>query len=90
MGVTYLHLWITQSLGRKGMVKEHNHYFCKFLNTPAASVYTWGLLKLGRSYAHKTVSVVLKLKAQSPTPDVRLYGQGIPVSWFTGPPSSLI
>lgn len=65
----------------------YNTFFNKFLNTARATVYTWGLLKLGRSYTHKAVSVVLRVKAQQPTADASVYYQGTSTAWFTGPPS---
>lgn len=51
MGVAYLHLWVTQSIGKKGM------FYKKFLSKPCATLYTWRLLTLGRTYANKTVRV---------------------------------
>jgi len=68
-------------------MNKYKTFFALFLSTSRATVYTWGLLRLGRSYAHKAVSVVYKSKAQPPTPDFSENYQGIVLEWFTGPPS---
>lgn len=68
-------------------MNKYNTFFALFLNTASATVYTWGLLRLGRSYTHKAVSVVYKSKAQPPNPDASTDYQGIVLDWFTGPPS---
>lgn len=35
----------------------NNTFFCLFLNTANATIYTWRLLALGRTYSNKTVQV---------------------------------
>ena len=79
MGVAYLHLWLTQSIGRKGM------YYRKKVKIRTHWTYYWAWV-ISSKAAVIVETVAMALRTQQPTADVRTYSQGVPTPWFTGPP----
>lgn len=87
MGVAYLHLWSTQSIGIKGMYFEtiiSNDFFKKFLNKPCATAYTWGLVAIGRTYTNILCFVSLTYPSGFHD-DKTTWCEGC-VPWQIGPP----